>query len=232
MRVAIMQPYLFPYVGYFQLLHRADVFVLLDDVAYIKKGWINRNRILVNGSEYLFTIPIASGSQNKLIKDTHLHADDKSLGKLLITIRQAYSAAPEMARVLPLIEQVLLAPESDITTLVGHSLKLINDYVGAPMPLVRSSEIEKNNQLTGQSRVIEICQRLGATEYVNASGGASLYSHSEFAQAGIVLQFLQPVLQPYPQGTNAFVPGLSIIDVLMHNTAEQVRSMFGQGMLL
>ncbi|AYA37126.1 hypothetical protein D3Y59_08705 [Hymenobacter oligotrophus] len=231
MRIAIMQPYLFPYVGYFQLLHCADAFVLLDDVAFIKKGWINRNRILVNGAEHLFTIPIASGSQNKLIKDTHLHTDQKCRRKVLTTIRQAYSTAPGLARFFPLIEHILLSSETDLTTLVLRSLQLINDYVAAPVPLLRSSAIDKNNQLSGQGRIIELCKRLGATEYVNASGGVELYASSDFANAGIALRFLQPNLQPYPQGTTAFVPGLSVIDLLMHNTPEQARAMFGQGTL-
>ncbi|UYZ57364.1 WbqC family protein [Hymenobacter latericus] len=233
MRIAIMQPYLFPYLGYFQLLHCADAFVLLDDVAFIKRGWINRNRILVNGSEYLFTIPVASGSQNNLIRDTHLHTDQKIRRKALTTIRQAYSTAPGLAQVFPLIEQILLSPETDLTTLVSHSLHLINDYVAAPVPLLRSSAIDKDNKLSGQNRIIEICQRLGATEYVNASGGIDLYSAADFANSGIALRFLQPNLQPYPQGgKSAFVPGLSVIDLLMHNTPEQAKALFGQGTLL
>lgn len=232
MRVAIMQPYLLPYLGYFQLLHGVDTFVLLDDVAFINKGWINRNRLLVSGAARLFTIPLAGSSQNKLIQDLRLHPDDRARRKLLATIRQAYRAAPEFGQVFPLVEAVLLSPEPDLTTLVLHSLTLLNAYVGRPVPLVRSSALPKNDQATGQARIMAICQSLGASEYVNMAGGAALYSVPEFAAQGIKLTFLQPTLPPYPQGSGAFVPGLSIIDVLMHNSPIRTRELFRQAMLL
>lgn len=232
MRIAVMQPYLFPYLGYFQLLHSVDTFVLLDDVAFINKGWINRNRLLVNQEAYLFTIPLAGSSQNKLIQDIGLHPDDRARRKLLATIRQAYSAAPEFAQVFPLVEQVLLSQEPDLTALVLSSLALINEYVGLPVPLVRSSALAKSDQAIGQARIIAICQHLGAHEYVNMAGGAALYAAPEFARQGIKLTFLQPTLTPYRQGSTAFVPGLSIIDVLMHNSPMRARELFQQAMLL
>lgn len=232
MRIAIMQPYLLPYLGYFQLLHRVDTFVLLDDVAFINRGWINRNRLLVNGEEYLFTVPLAGSSQNKLIQDLRLHPDDRARRKLLATIRQAYRAAPEFAQVLPLAEAVLLSQEPDLTTLVLNSLTLINDYLGRPVPLVRSSALAGRGAATGQARIIAICQNLGASEYVNLVGGAALYSAADFAAQGLTLKFLQPVLPPYRQGSGAFVPGLSILDVLMHNSPARTRELVRQGILL
>ncbi len=226
MRVAIMQPYLLPYLGYFQLLHRVDTFVLLDDVAFINKGWINRNQLLVNGKPHLFTIPLAGSSQNKLIRDIRLLPDDRARRKLLATIRQAYRAAPQFARAFPLVEAVLLSPEPDLTTLVANSLSLINEYVGRPVPLVRSSALAKPSHATGQARILAICRSLGASDYVNMAGGASLYAAPDFAAQGIKLHFLQPSLLPYPQGSGAFVPGLSIVDVLMHNSPVRVRELF------
>jgi len=233
MRVAIMQPYLFPYVGYFQLLHCADVFVLLDDVAFIQKGWVNRNRILVSQQAHLFTIPLAGSSQNRLIKDISLLPDHRTQRKLLVTIEQAYRSAPEFEQVFPLLKQLLHAPEPDLTTLVLDSLTCIQAHLGQPLPTtVRSSAIAKDPQLAGQKRILALCQALGATEYVNMQGGAALYSAADFARRGIALRFLQPTLTPYPQGSQAFVPGLSIIDVLMHNSPARVREFFGQGVLL
>jgi hypothetical protein len=232
MRVAIMQPYLLPYLGYFQLLHRVDTFVLLDDVAFINRGWINRNRLLVNGEAHLFTVPLAGSSQNKLIQDLRLHPDDRARRKLLATIRQAYRAAPEFAQVFSLAEAVLLSQEPDLTTLVLNSLTLINDYLGQPVPLVRSSALARPGPATGQARIIAICQSLGASEYVNLVGGAALYAAPDFAAQGLQLRFLQPTLTPYRQGIGAFVPGLSILDVLMHNTPADVRELVRQGILL
>lgn len=232
MRVAIMQPYLLPYLGYFQLLHSVDTFVLLDEVAFINRGWINRNRLLVSGAAHLFTIPLAGSSQNRRIQDLRLHPDDRARRKLLATIRQAYRAAPEFERAFPLAEAVLLSPEPDLTTLALNSLTLLNDYFGRPVPLVRSSALAGRGAATGQARLIAICQSLGATEYVNLAGGAALYSAADFAAQGLTLRFLEPNLAPYRQGSGAFVPGLSILDVLMHNAPAQVCELVRQGILL
>jgi hypothetical protein len=231
MRVAIMQPYLFPYVGYFQLLHHADVFVLLDDVAFIQKGWINRNQLLVGQKPYLFTIPLAGSSQNKLIKDINLLPVGRAQHKLLATIEQAYRAAPEFERVFPLVTQLLLSPEPDLTTLVHDSLQRITTQVGLPTTIIRSSAVNKDPKLTGQGRILALCQALGGTEYLNMQSGAALYSADAFGRRGIALRFLAPTLAPYPQRGAAFVPGLSVIDVLMHNPPAHVRGLFGQGVL-
>jgi hypothetical protein len=222
MRVAIMQPYLFPYVGYFHLLHSVDCFILLDDVAYIKKGWINRNRILVNGMEYVFSIPLANSSQNKLIKDTCLQADPRHQRKLLATIEQAYKSSLSFDYVYPLVKQVLLSPENDLTNLIFYSLQLIADYTSLHVQILRSSNIAKDNKLTGQERIIEICKCVKAHDYVNMISGAKLYSPSQFLKAGINLHFLEPILTPYTQFQHDFVSGLSIIDLLMHVSDHEV----------
>jgi hypothetical protein len=232
MRIAVMQPYLFPYLGYFQLLHSVDTFVLLDDVAFIPKGWINRNQLLVGQKAHLFTIPLAGGSQNRLIKDIVLQPDDRAQRKLLTTIRQEYQAAPEFKWVFPLVEQVLLSSEKEITLLVLSSLLQVNAYVKLPVPIVRSSELTKDAQATGQARIIAICQSLGAHEYVNMVGGAALYAAAEFARHEIKLRFLQPTLTPYPQKKGPFVPGMSVIDLLMYNEVAKVRELFQQAVLL
>jgi hypothetical protein len=221
MRVAIMQPYLFPYVGYFHLLHSVDTFILLDDVTYIKKGWINRNKILAAGKEYMFSIPVAGSSQNKLIKDTQRHADMRHQRKLLATIQQFYKSAPHFQEVYSLIEQVLLSPEKDLTTLILFSLNLITNYVGLSVPLLRSSSLVKDVELTGQERIIEICKRVQTHEYVNMVSGAKLYSAPHFLNAGINLRFLEPIFKPYTQFQYNFIPGLSIIDLLMHVPANE-----------
>jgi hypothetical protein len=231
MRVAIMQPYLFPYVGYFQLLHHADIFVLLDDVAFINKGWINRNVLLVNCAKYVFSIPLSGSSQNKLIKDTRLHSDIRVRHKLLTTIKQEYKTAAEFESIFSLLQQVLLSAEEDVTALVLESLHRINAHVGLSVPIIRSSAITKAAGLVAQARIIEICLQLGAHEYINLPGGRELYSAAEFAQQGITLKFLHPHMTPYPQRCKAFVPGLSVIDVLMYNSPAQAQQMFRQAAL-
>lgn len=105
MKIAVMQPYLFPYIGYFQLLNAVDMFVVFDDVNFIKKGWINRNNILVNRQKYLFTVPLKDASQNKLIKEVQI-ADDGWQEKFLKTVAQSYKKAEFFDEAFALIEKL------------------------------------------------------------------------------------------------------------------------------
>ncbi|KAA9332358.1 WbqC family protein [Hymenobacter busanensis] len=216
MRIAVMQPYLFPYLGYFQLLNAVDVFVLLDDVNYIKKGWINRNRLLLNGQEFLFTVPLTGSSQHKLIKDLHVAPDDRAKRKLLATVEQAYRAAPHHQAAIALLSDILHAAETRIAHLVRESLGRIGAYVGYTADIRFSSDIPKDASLTGQARILAICHQLGAREYVNPAAGADLYNAADFARGDVKLRFLQPQLNPYPQFGPTFVAGLSVLDLLMH----------------
>ncbi|GAB2776575.1 hypothetical protein HNQ93_001936 [Hymenobacter luteus] len=229
MRVAVMQPYLFPYLGYFQLLRAADKFVLLDDVQFIKRGWINRNRILVNGQEHLFTIPLEGVSQHKLIQQVQVQAEQHARRKLLQTIRQAYKKAPYFAACFPLLEQVLLSPPSLAVTDMAHaSLLAVGHYLGWEPQLYLSSALPKEPGLSGADRILAICHELKADQYVNMEAGRPLYDAAHFAGRGVELQFLRARLLPYPQAAPTFVPGLSIIDVLMQNSPAWVRETLAQ----
>ena len=228
MKAAIMQPYFFPYIGYFQLLNAVDTFVVYDDVNFIKKGWINRNTILVNEKNYLFTVALKSASQNKLINEIAL--DDNSGWKtpLLKTIHLAYGKAPFFAQVFPLIQDIIGQQETNLSKLIVYSLQKICGYLSIETKMIISSEIEKNNSLKGQDKIIEICKKLDATHYINAIGGMALYDKTAFSDQNIILQFMQSNAIVYPQFKNAFVPHLSIIDVLMFNAPEQVKTLLDQ----
>jgi hypothetical protein len=228
MKAAIMQPYFFPYIGYFQLLNAVDTFVVYDDVNFIKKGWINRNTILVNEKHYLFTVALKSASQNKLINEIAL--DDNSGWKtaLLKTIHLAYGKAPFFAQVFPLIQDIIGQQETNLSKLIVYSLQKIGGYLSIETKMIISSEIEKNNSLKGQDKIIEICKKLDATHYINAIGGMALYDKTAFSDQNIILQFMQSNAIVYPQFKNAFVPHLSIIDVLMFNAPEQVKPLLDQ----
>src|SRR5271156_6723013 len=140
MRIAIMQPYVFPYIGYFQLIHAADVFVFYDDVNYINKGWINRNKILLNNKDQLFTIPCKEASQNKLIKDVEVLQDPKSINKILLTIQPAYKKAPFYNKVFPLIEEILaLSDGLTISQMAISGVKNICTYLGMNRKFIISS---------------------------------------------------------------------------------------------
>lgn len=233
MTLAIMQPYFLPYIGYMQLMSAVDTFVLYDDVAFINRGWINRNRLLINGQEYLFTVPLKDASQNKRINEVSLADDLKWRGKLLKTVEQGYRKAPHYGTVMPLTEKIVNFATDSIADLVHNSLIELNQYLGLTTRLVASSSVYANGQLKAQERISDICRQEGATRYINPIGGMELYDKPTFAQAGIELNFIQAKRVEYPQFNrtgepNNFVPWLSVLDALMFCDVPTVRAMLGE----
>ena len=217
MKLALMQPYLFPYLGYFQLIRAVDAFVVYDDVNYIKGGWINRNYILANGDRQLITLPLQGASPNKLINQVEVGGQHK----ILQSIRHAYGKAPQYSTVFPLIEDILMQSEKNLARFLDYQLWRICDYLGLHPKWHISSGLQKDNELRGQDKVLAICEKLGATHYINVPGGRSLYDQQSFAARGMQLSFIQPKAVSYRQFGKEFVPNLSIIDVMMFNDREQ-----------
>lgn len=217
MKLAIMQPYLFPYLGYFQLMHAVDTFVVYDDVNFIKGGWINRNYILSNGEKQLITLPLQGASPNKLINQIEIGTQHK----ILQVIRQNYSKAPFFESVYPVLEKVLRYESSNLSEFLDHQLKVICSYLNLNLQWRTSSLLKKNNELRGQEKVIAICGELGATQYFNTPGGKTLYDAQTFAAHGLKLSFIQPHPISYPQFGKDFLPNLSIVDIMMFNNPEQ-----------
>lgn len=226
MKLAIMQPYLFPYLGYFQLIHASDKFVFYDDVNFIKNGWINRNRLLLDGKPHYFTVPLSGASSFESIRKTRFEPDDgRWRRKLLGTFQLAYRRAPFAAAGLQLVEETFAMRGDSVADLARHSVKLVLAYLGLERVVVDTSTDYGNAHLKGQERVIDICTREQAETYVNAPGGLELYDQAAFATAGIDLRFLRGELPEYPQGHHPFVPGLSILDSIMHCPAHAVAQM-------
>lgn len=224
MKIGIMQPYLFPYIGYYQLIKAVDTFVIYDDVNYIKQGWINRNRILVNGIENMFSIPLKGGpSQSKKINEMEFL--DNTIIKLLRTIEQSYKKSPYFSEVYPLITNILTYEESNMAKFLRYSLNMVMEHLEINTRVLVSSEIEKNNSLKGADKGIDICKQLKATNYINAIGGQELYSKEIFAENGLILNFIETKPIVYPQFKNQFIPWLSIIDVMMFNSVEKIQEM-------
>jgi hypothetical protein len=219
-RLGINQPYLFPYLGFFQLLHAVDRFVFYDDVSFIKQGWIHRNRLLINGTASLFTVPVRDRSSNRPIREILI--DDEGNGRwrprLLKTIDNAYRRAPEFGAVFPLLEQVLDARVSRVGELARLSIETVAAFLEIKTKFVASSTVYGNGHLVGEVRVLDICQREGVSEYVNLPGGRQLYSADHFADRGVRLRFVASTPPTYRQFGTEFVPDLSIIDVLMFNS--------------
>jgi hypothetical protein len=225
MTVAVMQPYLFPYIGYWQLIHSVDTFVLYDDVNYIKKGYINRNSILVNHEAHTLTLELKNMSQNRPINQIEI-GNNKL--KLLKTIEMAYKKAMYFDTVFPLIEKTLKFEERNLAKFIAHSLEIISYYLDIKTQFVFSSNMHKSNELKAQKKIINICKSLEASKYINSIGGKSLYDKNDFLSNGIELKFLKPQIQTYKQFNHEFIGNMSIIDVLMFNTQEQVIQMLDE----
>ena len=214
-KVAVMQPYFFPYIGYYQLVCASDIFVFYDDVHYIKRGWINRNRILVNGAPSYITVSLQGASQNKHIRDIGL-LDNRR--KLLRSIELAYGKAPYFRQAMKPVREVLEAPAQNIAQLAMHSVTAVMNYLGIHREYrVSGDDFAETRALDRADRLIAITMACGARRYINAPGGRELYKESYFREKGIELTFLEPRIQPYAQSNKTFVAGLSIIDVIMFN---------------
>jgi hypothetical protein len=222
MKLGIMQPYFFPYIGYWQLIKAVDTYVIYDDVTYIKSGWINRNNFLINGEKKLFTIQIKGKSSYRLINEIEIIDNFINFVKMLKT---NYSKAPYFKNILELVSQIIEYDKTNLALFLFNSMKIILDYLLIDVNLVLSSYLNKDNSLKGKSKVINICNVLGASYYYNTIGGIELYNKKDFLQNNINLHFLKTKITSYKQFNNDFIPGLSIIDVMMFNTTEEINKM-------
>jgi hypothetical protein len=218
-----MQPYVFPYLGYFQLLGAVDTFVVYDDVAFIKRGWVNRNNILVDGKAHLFSVPLRDASQFRRINETLVDAESypKWLRKFLMTVDRSYRKAPFYGPVRALVEEALGQSEGTIADLAERSILETARYLGLKRTVHRSGEYA-NTELKGQARILDICRQENARRYVNPIGGRDLYAATDFQAAGIALNFIQSKPVCYRQFDERFVPSLSIIDVMMFNPPARI----------
>jgi len=225
MKLAIMQPYLFPYVGYWQLVNAVDTFVIYDDVNFIKRGYINKNSILVNNEPKSFTLELSKASQNKLINEIEVGSNS---GKILNIIEQNYSKAPYFNIVYPIFEEILLQDEKNLAKFVGFSIESISEYLKISTKFIYSSNIDKDNNLRGQEKILEIAKKLEATNYINAIGGKELYNKDAFQKERIKLNFLETEQFEYQQFKNEFIPNLSIVDIMMFNSVEETQTILSR----
>lgn len=224
MRVAIMQPYFFPYIGYFQLINAVDKFIIYDNLEFTKKGWIHRNRYLQGAADSYFTLPLKKGSDFLKIDERELadtFRDERS--KILRKLKGAYQQAPYYDQVFNLINEAFCFEDVNLFRFVYNSIGLVCNYLDITTTLIISSQIPIDHQLKGEKKVIALCKATGATEYLNPIGGVELYSKSNFQAENVQLNFTKSDPIVYSQYRNQFVPWLSIIDVMMFNSKEQVK---------
>lgn len=225
MKIGIMQPYFFPYIGYWQLMNAVDKYVVYDDVNFIKGGWINRNRILVNGQPVFINLPMLGASPNKKINEVEVNNVPQIIDKNLRKIENSYKKAPYFDEVFPIIERIMKCGREDIGSYIFFSFEELSQYFNINTDFVLSSSLKKDDSLRGQDKVINICELLGGTEYYNAIGGKELYSYDAFLQHDINLSFLETKHMEYKQFGNEFQANLSIIDVMMFNSRDEIQDM-------
>jgi len=223
MRLAIMQPYFFPYIGYFQLISAVDLFIVYDNIKYSKKGWINRNRILQNGKDKVFSLPLKGGSDYLNICEREL-APNFDRDKLLNQIKNSYRCAPNFALTFPLVEQILRFEDPNLFLFLLNLIKKICDFLNIKTEIKKSSDISINHDLKKVDKVIGICAAVDAKSYINTIGGKELYSKDTFLKKSIELKFIQSKPFEYSQFGDAFIPWLSIIDVIMFNPIDTIKT--------
>lgn len=224
MKLAIMQPYFLPYIGYFQLIASADTFVLYDNIKYTKKGWINRNRRLQNGADATFSLPLRKASDSLDVVDRELAADFDP-DALLNQLKGSYARAPYFSRVCPVIDRIVRCEERNLFRYIHHSVDQLCAPLGITTRIRASSGVDIDHGLTAQDKVIALCRAVGADTYVNPIGGIELYDRAAFREQGIELRFLKPRPLEYAQFGAPFVPWLSIVDVMMFNSPDDVRAL-------
>ena len=228
MKLGIMQPYFLPYIGYFQLISAVDQFIVYDNIQYSKKGWINRNRFLLNGKDALFSLPLRKAADNLNVVERSV-AENFNSNKLLNQLHGAYAKAPHFDVTFALLERIFSYEHQNLFRYIYHSLVAVCVHLGIETSIIVSSEVEIAHDLKAQDKVLALCKASAASTYVNLMGGSNLYSKGAFLQNGLDLKFIKTSPFEYQQFGNNFVPWLSIVDVLMFNSLDEVRCFMFNG---
>lgn len=227
MKLGIMQPYFFPYIGYWQLLNAVDKYVIYDNIQYTKKGWINRNVILANNGTTHLSIPIKKDSDYLDIRDRYI-SESYDKQKVLNQIYSIYKNAPYFQEVFELVRQIIMYEDGNLFSYILYSLREVCRYLCIDTEIIVSSTIDIDHSLRGSEKVLSICKKLQADNYYNAIGGIELYDKKTFKEGGINLSFVNTFPMRYTQFGDEFCPNLSIVDVMMFNSVDEIGSMLSK----
>jgi len=225
MKIGIMQPYLFPYLGYFSLIKYTDKWIVFDMVQYIRHGWINRNRVLKPGGGWQYIIvPLEKHHRNTLIKDIKISKNINWRKQILGKLTYYKRIAPYYDKIIELVQDVLSLNTESIVTLNIYSLKKVCEYLDISFNYEVFSEMNLDIGSIQEPGdwALEISKVLRAKEYVNPPGAMDIFDKQKFRRAGVGLKFLKVELGEYNQKRGEFEPGLSIIDVMMFNGPEVI----------
>lgn len=220
-----MQPYFFPYIGYFQLIDSVDCFYVFDDVNYIKKGWINRNYLQTPQGKQLFVVPIQKASQNRKINNHILTDDQQWKSKLLKTIELNYSKKKCYKSVIDLIKEIIFFEDNNLSSYLVNSIRLISKYLDIKTIIHDSTSKFENQELSGEQRIIDICKKSGATTYHNPIGGKDLYDKNHFKNEGLNLKFVEPTIVSEEETEGSYN---SILDLMMNKDKGELLELLKQ----
>lgn len=232
MKIAIMQPYFFPYIGYYQYAAASDKFIFYDDVSFIMRGWINRNYIRLNHKKHLVTVPLSKASPNRLISDMQIAKEPNWKTRILRNIKDAYKKSSEFGKIFPIIESIINMDSTFIAELAKQSIRSVFNYLDLEISFVESSAKYENQCLKREIRIIDIARKESSSEVIVPIGGKELYEKEFFKRNEIALFYLKPIIEKYNQNGREFIPSLSIIDVLMFNSKDKCRQMVQKAELI
>lgn len=228
MRLAIMQPYFFPYIGYYALINYVDRFILFDVPQFIRHGWIERNRVLKPNEGWMYVkVPLEKHSRDTAIKDVQIRTHEHWQEKILQQLIHYKKKAPYYQEVRELLNQCFDYDTPSIVDLNRHILENTCEYIGinTPIEVLTAMNLQYESAKAADEWALNISLAMGANEYVNPPGGEDFFDRKKYHDKKIKLTFLETSIEPYDQKRSIFEPGLSIIDVLMFNDPEVVNKM-------
>jgi hypothetical protein len=231
MKIGIMQPYFLPYIGYFALINAVEKFIYLDDVQYMRRGWVNRNRLKIVNKWQYFTIPVKKNSLTSNINEVYITDDKKYIEKFKESIRHSYSKTPYYQEIIKLLYAFII-PGQNISEMNIQLTNEICDYLEIKTEMLISSQINQNGEKKGAEKIVEICKIVNGDHYINPIGGIKLYSKERFQKAEIKLNFFNANEIRYFQGNHEFIPNLSIVDLLMWNSKKDIQSFLNDFILI
>jgi len=241
MRLGMMQPYFFPYAGYFSLIHATDQWVVFDSAQYMRRAWVNRNRIQCEGKEpwSYIRVPVEHAPRNTPISQIRIDQTqpwtDQLQGQLdVYRLRRAPFFSTVSDWLATALDSAVTKSSGQLSTLLIHLLESTCRYIGLPFHFQVFSQMQLPlpTEMSPGDWALKVSRSLKASTYINAPGGRDLFDARAFSAAGIQLQILEPQLNPYPQSTSSFLPALSILDLMMWNSAEEVRRLISQYSLI
>lgn len=228
MKVAIMQPYFMPYLGYFALIKHVDLFILFDTPQFIRHGWIERNRVLsLTNDPFYIKVPLKKHPRETPINEIQIDQELQWKEKILSQLVHYKRKTPNYSDVRSLLMNIFKTDTDKIAELNYLGLSQVCDYldISTPFAVWSQMDLEIEPVHAADEWALQICKAVGANTYYNPPNGRSFFDKTKYDSEGVLLKFLELNLEPYPQFSKTFVPSLSVIDAMMFCDAAKINGM-------